>query len=102
MVDIQPTENFAIDPPPPASETPLAGNPILTRRSVPRRSANLGWYVGVPLAVVAVCGAAYVVVSSQHSSSLMTTTSATTQQASTAATTPGRPRRWLRRRPSRP
>jgi len=67
MVDVQPTENFAIDPPLESSDMPLVGNPILARRSTPGRSKYLGWYVGVPLAVVAVCGAAYAVVAGSHS-----------------------------------
>jgi hypothetical protein len=87
MVDVLPTENFAIDPPLETSEAPLVGNPILTRRSVPGRSKYLGWYVGVPLAVIAVCGAAYAVVAGQHQTPLVAT-SATTEQASTATVTP--------------
>ncbi|MFI4976100.1 MAG: hypothetical protein ACHP84_16285, partial [Caulobacterales bacterium] len=31
---------------------------VLSRRLTPKRGANLGWYIGVPLATVAVVGAA--------------------------------------------
>jgi hypothetical protein len=58
MVDVQPTENLAIDPPPlPVSDAPLAGNPILMRGSTGRRknssTAKLGsWQVALPIAAV--------------------------------------------------
>ena len=51
-------ETVAIDPPLPASETPLMGNPILTRSSTPRRArSNTALYAaGAALAVVVLGG----------------------------------------------
>lgn len=50
---------------PPASERPLEddrplmGNPVLMRARAPRRGMNPGLYVGLPIAVLAVCAGAY-------------------------------------------
>ncbi len=68
MVDVQPTEDMAIQPPLPESDAPLMGNPILTRStgrgrrtSGTRRASGTrsGWQVALPVAaVVVIAGAA--------------------------------------------
>ena len=57
MVDVQPTQNLAIDPPPPESDAPLMGNPVLMRGTGNRRkstsTARMGsWQVALPVAAV--------------------------------------------------
>jgi hypothetical protein len=91
MVYTEPTDNLAIDPPLEANDAPLMGNPVLARRAVPRRANNTAWYVGVPLALVAVCGAAYVVVSGHQSAPLVTNSGATSQTTAQASTAPVAP-----------
>jgi hypothetical protein len=58
MVDVQSTDNMAIDPPPlPESDAPLMGNPVLMRGSAGRRrttstAKGSGWQVALPIAAV--------------------------------------------------
>lgn len=68
MVDVQPTQDLAMNPPPlPESEAPLMGNPVLMRGTTGRRksasSAKMGsWQVALPVAAVVLlagAGAAY-------------------------------------------
>jgi hypothetical protein len=90
MVDLQPTDTVLIDPPMADNDAPLMGNPVLARRSTPRRgtgAANLGWYVGIPLAVAAVCGVAYFAVSA-HQSAPLTTEGPVAPQAQQASIAP--------------
>ena len=51
-----------IPPPLPESDVPLMGNPVLTRRTR-RQSAHVGWYIGAPLAVVALGAGAFLLAS---------------------------------------
>jgi hypothetical protein len=58
MVDVQSTDNMAIDPPPlPESDAPLMGNPVLMRGSAGRRKTTStakggAWQVALPIAAV--------------------------------------------------
>jgi hypothetical protein len=93
MVDVQPTDTTAIDPPLGESDAPLMGNPILTRTTT-RRSrgpagSKVGWQAGVAAAaVVLVAGAAaaYFVMKSS-SQPLMTNPAAPTASAPAAQPT---------------
>jgi hypothetical protein len=68
MTDLNPTETVDVDPPLEESATPLMGNPILTRQSPRRQSSpsRMAWYLGVPIAVIAVGAAAYFVSTTTH------------------------------------
>jgi cytoskeletal protein RodZ len=71
---------MAIDPPPPESDAPLLGNPILTRGTTGRRrsggsGSKIGWQVALPVAaVVVIAGAAsaYYFAHSSQTQPLMT------------------------------
>jgi hypothetical protein len=76
-------------PPLPESDAPMMSNPVLSRRARPKGAANMGWYVGVPVAVVAVGAAAFLIASGlHHQSSLMTTTASTTTAQTQAQAAP--------------
>ena len=106
MVDVQPTENTTIDPPPGANDMPLMGNPILMRTSGRTRSSGVrtsgsrasgsrsGWQVALPVAaVVVIAGAAgaYFLAKSSQTQPLTTTAPATAPAASAPATEPPAP-----------
>jgi hypothetical protein len=77
----------------PEAETPppmMMANPVLTRRGETRRSAHMAWYVGVPVAVVALGALAFVITGQMNQPSLLsndsqTTTTTTAQTAPPAA-----------------
>jgi hypothetical protein len=77
-------------PPLPETDTPLMmNNPVLTRTRPARQGrSNLGWYVGVPVAVVAVGALAFVVASNVHQQPSLTTTATDTTTTTTAAAAP--------------
>jgi cytoskeletal protein RodZ len=107
MVDVQPTENMTIDPPPGANDMPLMGNPILMRTSGRTRPSGVrtsgsrnsgsrasgsrsGWQVALPVAaVVVIAGAAgaYFFAKSSQTQPL-TTTAPAASAASAPATEP--------------
>jgi hypothetical protein len=81
---------IAVDPPLQQSETPLMGNPILTRGSVPRKGrSNTALYAGAAVAVVAIlAGSAYLLAANHPKSDLMTNTQSTPPVQQEAAATP--------------
>jgi hypothetical protein len=83
-------ESIAVDPPLQQSDAPLMGNPILTRRSVPRkRQSSTALYAGAAIAVVAVlAGSAYLIASNHQRSDLMTSPATTPPAQQQAAATP--------------
>jgi hypothetical protein len=106
MVDVQPTENMTIDPPPGANDMPLMGNPILMRTSGRTRSSGVrtsgsrtsgsrsGWQVALPVAaVVVIAGAAgaYFVAKSSQTQPLTTTAPTAATAASAPAAEPPAP-----------
>ena len=79
-------ETVAIDPPLQGSEAPLMGNPVLTRRTTPRRAgSNTPLYAaGAAIAVIVLGGGAYLAANGmQHRDSLTTSapTAPVTQEA---------------------
>ncbi len=84
-------EAVAVDPPLQESETPLMGNPILTRVGAPRKGkSNTALYAGVGLALVAVlAGGTYLVASGAHqNNALVTNADATPAVQQPVAATP--------------
>ncbi len=103
MVDVQPTENMTIDPPPGANDMLLMGNPILMRTSGRTRPSGVrtsgsrasgsrsGWQVALPVAaVVVIAGAAgaYFFAQSSQNQPLTTTAPAAAPAASAPAAEP--------------
>ncbi|HZZ90178.1 MAG TPA: hypothetical protein VFE13_17750 [Caulobacteraceae bacterium] len=90
-VDPVTNETIEVQPPLPESDTPLMGNPVLTRRKAPRRAgSNTTLYAaGAAIAVVVLAGGAYLVASGMHRDNLTTNAPATRQEA--AVTPPAAP-----------
>ena len=81
-------ERVAVDPPLQASETPLMGNPILTRRTAPARArSNTALYASSAVALIAIlAGGVYLLASGTHSrNDLMTTADAASARARDAS-----------------
>lgn len=81
---IDPTTGVAIavDAPLQESDAPLMGNPVLMRRSVPRKGPNIALFGGIAAAAVILAGgAALFVAQSSHRSDLMTNAPSTPSAA---------------------
>jgi hypothetical protein len=72
-----------VPPPLPQDDAPLMGNPVLSRSHV-RRSTNVGWYVGIPAAVIVLGAGAFFVATQVHQQSGMMATTAPAEQAAAA------------------
>ena len=84
------SEMTAVDPPLEQSDTPLMGNPVLMRRSAPRKAGgvNPAWYAGAAIAAVVVAGGAFLFAAQAHHNSELMTNPPATPPAEQAAATP--------------
>jgi hypothetical protein len=94
MTDIMPNmlpnmRSGAVDPPLPESETPLMANPVLSRtRPQGHGQPHIGWYVGIPAALIILAGGAYLLAANAQQNNSLTAVPPSTQPVAAATPAP--------------
>ncbi|HEY3800316.1 MAG TPA: hypothetical protein VGL58_18355 [Caulobacteraceae bacterium] len=90
MADFYPASEPQIDPPPPESDAPMMGNPVLLRTNNRPRSGSSkrAWMIGVPVAAVVLGAGAFVAVGQMHARDSLFANAETTPPPAAAAPAP--------------